>query len=160
MVMKNLVTEKGSAKAGEGKAEGSSRNAEHQSPPMLHLGHEHMKALGLHKGPVPFKVGDKIHVHALVHVGAISESQHDNPSGGKAPGGEGNTHRTMTLHFHKMDMGDGTQPGVKEVDQEAEKAKGAKAEMDKALKREAGGKGKDSEGEEGAQDTVPRGGED
>ena len=48
----------------------------------------------------------------------------------------------MALHFHKMDIAQDNQAGEKTVDQEAERAKGAKAEMDKALAREAGGKRK------------------
>ena len=72
----------------------------------------------------------------------------------------------MALHFHKMDIAQDNQRGEKTVDQEAEAAKGAKAEMDKALKREAGGKrGKGSlsaEGEEEGKGSsgTPRGGQD
>jgi len=105
-------------------------------------------------------VGSKIKINGLAHVGSTSENQADPPSGGKAKGGEANTKRNMTLHFHQMDMSTGAQPGVSDADQEAESAKGAKAEMDKALKRGAGGDGKDSEGEESSNARTPRGGQD
>ncbi len=106
-------------------------------------------------------VGSKIKISGLAHVGATSENQAMGPSGGKAQkGGEGNTKRSMTLHMHKMDMAHGSQPGVSEPEQEAETAKGAKAEMDKALKRGAGGDGKDSEGVESMNSRTPRGGQD
>ena len=132
-------------------------NTEHQAPPVLHLQAHHIDKL--FKGKMP-KVGSKIKVHGLVHVGSTSESHEHAPSGGKAKGGEGNTQRTATLHFHKMEIGtDG--PEGKEVDQEAESAKGAKAEMDKALKRGAGGAKKQSaEGEEDGHEETPRGGGD
>ncbi len=145
-----------------GKAKGAS--AEHQSPPILHLEDHHIQKLFGKKMP---PIGSKIKVHGLIHVGAYNENQEANPSGGKAKGGEGNTKRTMALHFHKMDIAQDNQRGEKTVDQEAERAKGAKAEMDKALEREAGGKkekkSRDSEGaEEGpkANARVPRGGQD
>ena len=145
-----------------GKAPGAS--AEHQSPPILHLEDHHIQKLFGKKMP---PIGSKIKVHGLIHVGAYNENQEANPSGGKAKGGEGNTKRTMALHFHKMDIAQDNQRGEKTVDQEAESAKGAKAEMDKALEREAGGKkgkkSRDSEGtEEGpkANARVPRGGQD
>lgn len=145
-----------------GKAPGAS--AEHQSPPILHLEDHHIQKLFGKKMP---PIGSKIKVHGLIHVGAYSEDQTDAPSGGKASGGEGNTKRTMALHFHKMDIAQDNQRGEKTVDQEAERAKGAKAEMDKALEREAGGKkGKKSRNSEGDEEgaaanaSVPRGGQD
>ena len=145
-----------------GKAPGAS--AEHQSPPIMHLEDHHIKQLFGKKMP---PIGSKIKVHGLIHVGAYNEDHTDEPSGGKAPGGEGNTKRTMALHFHKMDIAQDNQAGEKTVDQSAEAAKGAKAEMDKALEREAGGKkGKKSRDSEGAEEgpkanaRVPRGGQD
>ena len=145
-------------KAEQGSAKGSlpHDNTEHQSPPVMHLEAHHIQKL--FKGKMP-PIGSKIKVHGLVHVGAFSEGADGPPSGGKAKGGEGNTQRTMALHFHKMDVAtDG--PG-KEVDQEAETAKGAKAEMDKALKRGAGGSKKQSaEGEEDGAEETPRAGGD
>ena len=158
--MADFTPKKVASESGPGihpKAEGS-RDVEHEAPPVMHLEAHHIKKLFGNKMP---PIGSKIHVRGLVHVGAYSEDHAGPPSGGKAQaGGEGNTGRTMTLHFHKMEHGaDG--PG-KEADQEAESAKGAKAEMDKALSREAGGKkkGRNAEGEEGnlgGGDSAPRG---
>lgn len=146
-----------------GKAPGAS--AEHQSPPILHLEDHHITKLFGKKMP---PIGSKIKVHGLIHVGAYNEDEGEGaPSGGKAPGGEASTKRTMALHFHKMDIAQDNQAGEKTVDQEAEAAKGAKAEMDKALEREAGGKkgkkARNSEGDEegaAANASVPRGGQD
>ena len=141
-----------------GKAKGAS--AEHLSPPVLHLEAHHIEKLFKNKMP---PIGSKIKFHAVAHVGAYNEGADGPPSGGKAKGGEGNTKRTMALHFHKMETDVGTEhaPGV---DQSAERAAGAKAEMDKALEREAGGKkgkgSRNSEGEEGnigESDDAPRG---
>ena|SRR5271156_4676793 len=135
---KKLSTEKSGAKGSL-----AMDNTEHQAPPVMHLEAHHIDKL--FKGKMP-KVGSKIKVSGLVHVGATSEHQEHNPSGGKAPGGEGKTRRTATLHFHKMDVAtDG--PG-KEVDQEEESKKGAKAEMDKALSKGAGGPANEEEGRE------------
>ncbi len=134
-----------------GKAPGAS--AEHQSPPILHLEDHHIQKLFGKKMP---PIGSKIKVHGLIHVGAYSENNTDEPSG------EGNTKRTMALHFHKMDIAQDNQRGEKTVDQDAERAKGAKAEMDKALKREEGGmhaggsKSKNSEGR-GTKRVAPQG---
>jgi len=150
-----MVTMTSKVKGEKGSAAGSLAPTEHQRPPTVYLEHHHLEKLGLTKMP---PVGSKIHVHGLAHVGATSENQETPPSGGKAPGKEGSTKRSMTLHFHKMEIGghDGS-----DVDQDAEKAKGAKAEMDKALKREMGGKkSTESEGEEDGGEDVPRGGED
>lgn len=142
-----------------GKAKGAS--AEHLAPPVLHLEAHHIEKLFKNKMP---PVGSKIKFNAVAHVGAYNEDSSGPPSGGKAQqGGEGSTKRTMALHFHKMQTDVGTEhaPGV---DQEAERAKGAKAEMDKALEREAGGKkgkgsrnSEDEEGNIGESDDAPRG---
>jgi hypothetical protein len=94
-------------------------------PPTMYLEHEHLKKLGMHEMP---KVGDKLHAQIVAHVGAVSEDQ-DRGDGGKP-------RRRMTLHIHQMDTG-AKVPG-KEVDQEEESKKGARAEMDKALKHAAG----------------------
>jgi hypothetical protein len=153
---KKVSTEKGKARGGEGPAVGGSRDAEHQAPPVIHLEHHHLEKLGMTKMP---PVGSKIKISGLAHVGATSEGDQSARFGGGAAEG-GKPHRSMTLHLHKMDVGGGNNSGTKEVDQEAEKAKGAKAEMDKALKREMGGrKSKDSAGEEeaGGLDETPRG---
>lgn len=147
-------------KADASKAKGSlaTNNAEHQAPPVLHLEAHHIEKL--FKGKMP-PVGSKVKISGLAHVGATSEHDHGAEPGEKG----GGKRRSMTLHMHQMDAGTGPQPGVKDADQEAESAKGAKAEMDKALAREAGGgkvkkRGKDSEGEEGnlgRGDSTPRG---
>jgi hypothetical protein len=131
-----------------GKAPGA--GAEHESPPVMHLEAHHIKKL--FKGKMP-PIGSKIKVHSLVHVGAYSEGEDGPPSGGKAKGGEGNTKRTMALHFHKMDI---AQDGIDGASEESQK-KGMKAEMDKALSRGAGGKGR---GEGKGKAPAPRGGGD
>jgi hypothetical protein len=148
-----------------GKAKGAS--AEHMAPPVLHLEAHHIAKL--FKGKMP-PIGSKIKVHGLVHVGAYNEGADGPPSGGKAKGGEGNTARTMALHFHKMDIGTDNQ--TSDTDRESQSAKGAKAEMDKALARQAGGRkktmkgvkreGEVGEGQEGEErsegaDNAPRG---
>jgi hypothetical protein len=94
-------------------------------PPTLYLEDEHLKKLGLHEMP---KVGEKLHAHIVAHVGAVSEDQ-DRGDGGKPK-------RRMTLHVHKMELGEDG-PG-KEEKQEEESKKGAKAAMDKALTKGAG----------------------
>jgi hypothetical protein len=148
---KKLVAEKGHAKAGEGKP--SVSQDEHMSPPRVYLEHHHLAKLGLKEMP---KVGSKIHISGLAHVGATSEHDSaDEP--GERKGDK--KRRSMTLHLHKMEMG--TNGPGKEVNQEAETAKGAKAAMDKALKRGAGGKNSEhEEGEEDDQEMTPRGGGD
>jgi hypothetical protein len=143
---KKLSTEKGSAEGGIGKPPGG---AEHMAPPRIYLEHHHLEKLGMAKMPA---VGSKIHISGLAHVGATSEHDHSDQPGEKK-------RRSMTLHLHKMEMG--TNGPGKEVDQEAETAKSAKAEMDKALKRAAGGKhSKGSEGEESGEGMTPRAGGD
>jgi hypothetical protein len=99
-------------------------------PPTLYLEDEHLKKLRLHEMP---KVGEKLHAHIVAHVGAASEDQ-DRGDGGKPK-------RRMTLHVHKMELGEDG-PG-KEEKQEEESKKGAKAAMDKALKHEAGNEEED-----------------
>ncbi len=118
-----------------GKAKGAS--AEAMSPPVLHLEAHHIEKMFKNKLP---PIGSKIKFNAVAHVGAYSEGADGPPSGGKAKGGDGNTKRTMALHFHKMEIGKGgNETGQSEQDQDAKRAAGAKAEMDKALKREEGG---------------------
>jgi hypothetical protein len=151
---KKVSTEKGAATGSLAKQ----NDVEHQDPPHMYLEHHHLEKLGLTKMP---PVGSKIKVSGLAHVGATSENSSDGPSGGKAggKGGEGNTRRSMTLHFHKMEMGTGKQGS--DVADEEQSAQGAKAAMDKALSRELGGKkSKGSEGAEGKSgraDATPRG---
>lgn len=129
--MADFTPKKVSKEAGTAKGSLAHDNTEHQEPPRIYLEHHHLEKLGMTKMPA---VGSKIKISGLAHVGAISENQADNPSGGKAKGGEGNTRRSMTLHLHKMDVGsDGN-----EADQEAQTAKGAKAAMDAELTKHAG----------------------
>jgi hypothetical protein len=136
--MADFTPKKVSGETGRGitpKAEGS-MDVEHESPPVMHLEAHHIGKLFGSKMP---PIGSKIKVHGLVHVGAFNEGSAGPPSGGKAKGGEGHTKRSMTLHFHKMDMGtNGPDTPGSEVEQQEQSKKGAKAEMDKALRREAG----------------------
>ena len=83
MAMKNMLgpkMESSKAKGGEGKAEASSRDAEHEAPPRLLLSHGHLKKLGMTKMP---PVGSKIHISGVAHVGATSEDQDGGMPGGK-----------------------------------------------------------------------------
>jgi hypothetical protein len=133
MTMVNMVSK---TKADPSTAKGSNpkiSGEDTQSPPHLYLEHHHLEKLGIKKMPT---VGEKLTIHAIGHVGSTSEDQ-DRGDGGKS--------RRMTLHLHKMEMGGGKQP---EMSDESQKA-GAKAAIDKALKRGAGGDGKNAEGAEG-----------
>lgn len=122
--MANFTPKKVTGEKGKAKGSLATPTADVQSPPQLYLGHHHLEKLGITKMP---PVGAKIKISGMAHVGSTSENQ-DNTDGGPQ--------RSMTLHLHKMDIGkDG--PG-QEVDQEAQSKQGAKAEMDKALKRGAG----------------------
>lgn len=90
-----------------------------QDPPHIFLQSHHVAKL--------FKqlpsVGDKVKISGLAHVGSVSENQ-DHGDGGKP-------RRTITLHLHKMEVGTGKQPEMSDDSQKA----GAKAEIDKALKK-------------------------
>jgi hypothetical protein len=146
-----------------GKAPGAS--AEPSNPPVLHLEDHHIAKLFGKKLP---PIGSKIKFNAVAHVGAYNEDG----DGGANPKvkGEASTKRTMALHFHKME--DGTDQQMSDSEKEGQSAKGAKAEMDKALARQAGGRkktmkgvkreGEVGEGQEGeerdeGQDNAPRG---
>jgi hypothetical protein len=153
--MADFTPKKVSGESGPGirpKAEGS-RDVEHEDPPVLHLQAHHIGKL-FSDGKMP-KVGSKIKVSGLVHVGATSEHQEAPPSGGKAKGGEGNTRRTMALHFHKMEVG---------IDQQSSDAKeqgqkdGMKAAIDKALTKDAGSSAE--KGKAKGTTPTPRGGGD
>lgn len=137
--MADFTPKKVSGETGPGINPGPSvgtKDVEHESPPVMHLEAHHIGKLFGSKMP---PIGSKIKVHGLVHVGAFNEGSAGPPSGGKAKGGEGHTKRSMTLHFHKMDMGkNGPDTPGSEVEQQEQSKKGAKAEMDKALRREAG----------------------
>ncbi len=137
---KKLATEKGTAKGSIGAPESQH---EHSSPPSIYLHEEHIGKLFKNKVP---PVGSKIKVSGLAHVGSVSENQ-DRGDGGKP-------HRTMTLHMHKMDVGDGTQPGV---DSESQKD-GMKAEIDKALSKGAGNEA--AKGKKVGKTPTPRDGQD
>jgi hypothetical protein len=126
MTMVSLVPKgKDPSKAKDGK-QSMTPGENTQAPPRLYLEHYHLEKLGIKKMP---PVGTKLHIHAVAHVGSTSEDQDV---------GDGGKRRSMTLHLHQMDMGDGTQPGVSDVDQEEESKVGAKAAMDKALSRQEG----------------------
>ena len=142
-----------------GKAKGSLAKEKDEafSPPMIHLTHEHMKKFGIKQMP---KVGSKVKISGLVHVGSTSE--HDGSHSFGEPGAEGGKpSHSMTLHLHKMEMAHDGIKGASDVDQEEESKKGAMAEMDKALKREMGGKkSKQAEGAQSGGSTTPRAGGD
>ena len=153
--MADFTPKKVASESGPGihpKAEGS-RDVEHEAPPVMHLEAHHIKKLFGNKMP---PIGSKIKVHGLVHVGAYSEDHAGPPSGGKAQAGdEGNTGRTMTLHFHKMEHGkDGTSDGVDDQSQND----GMKAAIDKALTKDAGSEA--TKGKAKGKTPTPRGGGD
>lgn len=105
-------------------------SAEHQSPPTIYLQHHHLEKLGMKEMP---KVGSKIKISGLAHVGSTNESN-DQSGEGSGP------RRSMTLHMHKMEVGKDGNVGSSDVEQAEESKSGAKAEMDKALARGMGGK--------------------
>lgn len=139
--MADFTPKKVSGEASKAKGSLAHDEAEHMSPPTIYLQHHHLAKLGLHDMP---KVGSKLKISGLAHVGSTSESSEHAPSGGKAKGGEGNTHRTMTLHLHKMDIG---KEGISETEQEETHKAGAKAAMDAALTK---GEGSESARPKGA----------
>jgi hypothetical protein len=145
---KKVSSEKGTAKG----SLAHDNTSEHQAPPRIYLEHHHLEKLGMTKMP---PVGSKIKISGLAHVGATSENASDGPSGGKAPGGEGNTRRSMTLHLHKMEMGkDGVSDGEKEESQKD----GMKGAIDKALTKAAGSEA--SKGKAMGKTPTPRAGGD
>jgi len=121
---KKVSSEKG--KAGGSLPSGS--DVEHQEPPTIYLGHHHLAKLGMDKMP---PVGSKIKISGLAHVGATSE--HDRAAEPGEKGGAGKR-RSMTLHLHKMEMG---QEGIDGASEESQK-EGMKSEIDKALTKHAG----------------------
>lgn len=131
---------------------------EHQAPPELHLNAEHIKALGWKP-----KAGARHTIHAEVVVHRVGSENDSSSEPGEAKGSGPSTKHTATLHFHKMEMGKGgNETGQPAQDQDAKRAAGAKAEMDKALAREEGGhvtggsKSKNSEGR-GTKRVAPQG---
>jgi hypothetical protein len=168
MALINMLPEKKekgeNAGADVGKHEGTQPWGTKEAPPVLHLEGAHLGKLGLKKLPA---VGSKIHIHAIAHVHSAHDEADDSaqPSGHEgndASTGETkkyNANRRLTLHMHQMDV---RKSMGSDEDQNAESQAGARAEMDKALKRAAGGKGgkkgRDAEGEEGnMSDNAPRG---
>jgi hypothetical protein len=163
MALVNMLPEK--KKTGEnsgadvGKPEGTQPWGAKEAPPVLYLEGAHLGKLGLKKMP---PVGSKLHIHAIAHVHAAHDEADDSKEfseggGNDASTGETkkyNTNRRLTLHFHQMEA---KKSMGSDEDQSAETAKGAKAEMDKALSRGAGGKGK---GENASNTPTPRGGGD
>ena len=134
--MANFMPKKSASKAksGQGPAVSSSKDAEYQPPPTIHLDHHHLEKLMPHGSAMP-PVGSKIKISGLAHVGSASENQDS-----LEPAGKSKTRRSMTLHMHQMEMGaDGPD---NEVAQEEQSKAGAKAEMDKALTKGAGSEGK------------------
>jgi hypothetical protein len=111
------------------KAKGSlpTENSEYQDPPTMYLQEHHLKALGFKEMP---KVGSKIKISGLAHVGSTNESS-DHSEKGKGP------RRSMTLHMHKMEV------GRDEHDHEESQKAGMKGEIDKALKKGAGSESED-----------------
>jgi hypothetical protein len=120
------------AEASKAKGSLATNNAEHQSAPSLYLGHEHLAKFGIKDMP---KVGSKIKISGLAHVGSTSESSHAAQPGESEGSGPSTPQRSMTLHIHSMEVG---KNGVNDVEQEAQTAKGAKAAMDKELTKRAG----------------------
>jgi len=132
---KKVSSEKGSAKGSL-----PTDNAEHQRPPTIYLEHHHLEKLGLKNMP---KVGSKIKISGLAHVGATSEHDHSASASSRAEGTGATTPkntRSMTLHLHKMDVAKDGIEGVSDVDQEEQSKAGALAEVNKALEKSEGGK--------------------
>lgn len=97
--------------------------------PSLHLDHEALTQLGLHKGKMP-KVGDKLEMSATGHVRSAGESEQG---------------RHMHVELHDMKAGKGK--AQEKPDGDSEKMnKGMKRVMDKAV---VGPKEEGSEEEEG-----------
>lgn len=143
------VKEPGKAKSGQGPAIASTKDAEHQSPPVLHLDHGHLEKL-MPKGSGMPPIGSKVRISGLAHVGAASENQDE-----MSPAGKGKVRRSMTLHLHQMDMG---QDGITEGEKEESQKDGMKSEIDKALSQHAGSEA--AKGKPKGKTPTPRGGQD
>jgi hypothetical protein len=141
--MADLTPAKKPKPAGGGHPKDLHPHEEIMAPPVIHLEHHHLEKL-LPKGSKMPPVGSKIKISGLAHVGATSENQDSQQEPGR-PIGTGattgkNTRRSMTLHLHKMDIGqEGISGGEKEESQKA----GMKAEIDRVLTK---GEGSESEG--------------
>jgi hypothetical protein len=144
--MADLTPAKKPKPAGGGHPKDLNPHEEIMAPPVIHLEHHHLEKL-LPKGSKMPPVGSKIKISGLAHVGATSEQDESRspPSHGLDPRLEGEKvgggkRRSMTLHLHKMDMGqEGISGGEKEESQKA----GMKAEIDRVLTK---GEGSESEG--------------
>lgn len=163
MALKSMLPAKKESGENEGaligKSEGSQPWGGKEQPPTLHLEGAHLGKLGLKKLPA---VGTKLHIHAIAHVHSVHDEADDSKQPGEhepddASTGEDkkyNANRRMVLHIHHMDaqkhMGN-------EEDQKEESAKGAKAEMDKALSKAAGSESK--KGGKSNATAAPRGGQ-
>lgn len=84
--------------------------------PSLHLDHEALTQLGMHKGKMP-KVGDKLKMNAVGHVRSVGESEQG---------------RHMHVELHDMKAGKGKNQEKPDGDSEAMN-KGMKHVMDKAV---------------------------
>jgi hypothetical protein len=82
--------------------------------PTVHLDHDALKDMGMHKGPMP-KVGAKLPMKAMGHVVSV---------------GEDDSGRRMTMELHDMGM-DGT--NEKPAPDSDSIGKGMKKAMDKAV---------------------------
>lgn len=87
------------------------------------LDHEALKKLGMDSGELP-SPGDKMKLHSIAHVGEVSEHKRN-----------GKTERRMTLHLHQM----GVEPHSEAEHADADKSKGMRAAMEKALKNDHDG---------------------
>jgi hypothetical protein len=121
------------------------------SPPMIHLTHEHMKKFGIKQMP---KVGSKIKISGLVHVGSTSEHDGSHSFGEPGAEGEGPSH-SMTLHLHKMAM---AHDGIPEGEKEESQKDGMKSAVDAALAKHAGSES--AKGKAKGKTPTPRGGGD
>lgn len=88
--------------------------------PSVHLDHEALTQLGLHKGKMP-KVGDKLQMSATGHVASVGET-------------EAGRHMHVELHDMKAAKGHPGKNQEKPDGDETKLAKGAKRAMDKAVR--------------------------
>jgi hypothetical protein len=102
-------------------------------PPSVHLDHEALTQLGMHKGKMP-KVGDKLEMHATGHVQSVGETEQG---------------RHMHVELHEMKAKAGMGKNQEKPDGDSEQMnKGMKRVMDKAV---VGPKEEGSEDEDGSE---------
>lgn len=101
--------------------------------PSVHLDHEALTALGLHKGKMP-KVGDKLQMSATGHVGSVGETEHGR-------------HMHVELHDMKAAKGIGKKEEKPDGD-ETKINKGMKHAMDKAVVGPKEGGSEEPDGDE------------